>query len=232
MLITPMNFALPTYGSRSLCVRVATVLASILLTAGCGQAAGNGQIGAGADQTVGDSVPEIMTTVQNDGERMVFPMKTFSGMTEVAEDSFPDPSKLPFPAFFPKSAGAPMGVFVSIPSQYPVGDAEVVAEYDASSPYNAFRIREELRPKGSIASSYIDGLPQVCASCTDARTFSLQPSMEAALLAGPNGPTSVSWIQGAFLMTVIGPADTFSPDSAIKVATEVSAGFDPTPTTG
>lgn len=76
---------------------------------------------------------------------MDFPMSSFGGMTRVSHRAVPDPSALPFGVYLPPTADAPMAVFVSQPSAYPKGEAEVVAEYDSTSPYGAFRIREYAR---------------------------------------------------------------------------------------
>jgi hypothetical protein len=148
-------------------------------------------------------------------------------MTRVATDSVPAPSDLPFNAAFPKSADAPMGVFVSIPADYPVGENEVVAEYDASSPYGPFRVREEKTPKGLVDQSFIEGIPSICDSCTDARLVDVTSDIKGALLAGPGGPTSVTWLQGDYEMIVIGPEKSFSPDASVALAREVATAFNP-----
>lgn len=120
-----------------------------------------------------------------------------------------------------------MGVFVSIPADYPEGEEEIVAEYDASSPYGAFRVREEKTRKGLVDQSFIDQIPSICNTCTDARLVDVTGSIKGALLAGPNGPTSVTWLQGAYKMIVIGPAKSFSPDTSVALAREVAAEFNP-----
>lgn len=210
---------------RGLVLAAAVVLAG----SGCGQAVGGDASSPGAGATGGESVPTIETTFPNAGEKMVFPMKSIDGMNQVASNSFPDPADLPFNAAFPQSAKAPMGVFVSIPSDYPKDDEEVVAEYDGSSPYGAFRVREEKTPAGLVDQSFIEQIPKVCEkSCTDARLVDLGSGIEGALLAGPNGPTSVTWLQdGVYEMIVIGPPDTFTTDAAVSLAKEVASEFNP-----
>jgi hypothetical protein len=181
---------------------------------------------------VGDSTPTVVTVVPNgagDDEAMVFPMKSFDGMKEVSQGAMPTASALPFAAAFPAKAGTPMGVFVSIPADYSAGETEVVEEYDGSSPYGPFRVREERHPAGELDQSFINGIPSVCSSsCTDARLVTLQPGIQGALLAGPDGPTSVTWLQGSYELIVIGPPSTFSPDTAVAVAENVAAKFAPT----
>ena len=158
---------------------LAGVFVIALVTGGCGNAVGGDGSSPAAPATAGDSVPTIETTLPNGGETMQFPMKSFDGMKRVAADSVPAPSDLPFNAAFPKSADAPMGVFVSIPADYPDGEEEVVAEYDASSPYGPFRVREEKTPKGLVDQSFIDQIPSICDTCTDARLVDVTSDIKA-----------------------------------------------------
>jgi hypothetical protein len=204
------------------------VLVVAVLAAGCGNAmGGDASSPAAPAATAGDSVPTVETALLNGGEATQFPMTSFDGMTRVATDSVPAPSDLPFNAAFPKSADVPMGVFVSIPADYPVGEDEVVAEYDASSPYGPFRVREEKTPKGLVDQSFIEGIPSICDSCTDARLVDVTSDIKGALLAGPSGPTSVTWLQGDYEMIVIGPEKSFSPDTSVALAREVATAFNP-----
>ena len=200
--------------------------------AACGAAVheGSGANTSVSAVTEGDSVPTVFTvSPSGDGEPMAFPMRSFDGMKEVAQGTVPPASALPFAAAFPAHAGTPMGVFVSIPADYPAGETEIVEEYDGSSPYGAFRVREEKHPAGELDQSFLDGILSVCtASCTDHRLVKLQPGIEGALLAGPNGPTSVTWLQGSYELIVIGPAHTFPPDTAVSIAKDVAAKFAPT----
>jgi hypothetical protein len=166
---------------------------------------------------------------------MDFPMSSFGGMNRVSHRAVPDPSTLPFNVYLPKTAKAPMGVFVSQPSAYPKGESEVVAEYDSTSPYGAFRIREYARPPQAGDANGTRSQSTHCetngASCTST-LIHLRPDLAAALLYGPNGPTSVTWLERfgdtTYQLIVIGPKDTLSPDTATKLAEEVAAGFNPT----
>jgi hypothetical protein len=168
---------------------------------------------------------------------MDFPMSSFGGMTRVSDHALPDPSALPFAVYLPQSAGSPMAVFVSQPSAYPKGEAEVVAEYDSSSPYGAFRVREYARSPQTGDATETLGESTFCqtdgASCTST-LIHLRPDVAAALLYGPNGPTSVSWLERfgdtTYRLIVIGPKDTLSPQTATRLAQEVAAGFDPAAT--
>jgi len=217
-------------------LRRAAVLGIVALGAtACGAAM---QEGSGANThastaTEGGSVPAMTVTPGGDGESMAFPMRSFDGMTEVAQRTIPPASALPFAAAFPADAGAPMGVFVSKPADYPAGETEIVEEYDSSSPYGPFRVRESKHPDGELDQSFINGIPSVCAaSCTDHRLVNLQPGIQGALLAGPDGPTSVTWLQGPYELIVIGPASTFSPDTAVAISKDVAARFAPTAANG
>ena len=51
--------------------------------------------------------------------------------------------------------------------------------------------------------------------------------IKGALLAGPNGPTSVTWLQGDYKMIVIGPEKSFSADTSVALAREVATAFNP-----
>jgi hypothetical protein len=214
-------------GVRGWCRGAVLAVALALVGSSCGQAV-NGDGSSPAGTTGGESIPTIETTFPDAGEKMVFPMKSFDGMNQVATNSFPDPADLPFNAVFPQSAKTPMGVFVSIPDDYPKGEEEVVAEYDGASPYGAFRLREEKTPPGLVDQSFIEEIPKVCDTCTDARLVDIGSGIQGALLAGPDGPTSVTWLQGVYKMIVIGPpTDTFTTDAAIALAKEVAADFTP-----
>jgi len=207
----------------------------VLGATACGAAM---QEGSGANSRTstaaeGDSTPVATVTPGGDGEAMAFPMKSFDGMKEVAHETMPAASALPFAAAFPDNAGTPMGVFVSNPAEYPAGETEIVEEYDGSSPYGPFRVRESKHPDGELDQSFIDGIPSVCpASCTDHRLVALQHGIEGALLAGPDGPTSVTWLQGPYELIVIGPARTLSPDTAVAIARNVAEKFAPTAASG
>jgi hypothetical protein len=153
-------------------------------------------------------------------------------MTQVADGSYPDPAQLPYGVALPKDAGAPLAVWVSNADAYPEGESEVVAEYGSASSYGAFRIRDEKVPVGLVDQSFIDQMPGNCTTCTDARLVDLGSSIKGALLAGAPGPTSITWLEGGHKLIVIGPADTFSADDAIRLSTEVAAGQDSLNATG
>jgi hypothetical protein len=219
----------PLFQIRAWTCIVATV-GWVLVAGGCGAATQTGAGQSNSDSTVivsgGQSIPEIVTTAPDAGEPMQFPEQNFDGMTKVAVDTVPQSKALPFSAAFPKSAGNPMAVWVSNPDAYPQGEIEIIEEFDTTSPYGAFRVREEKRPAGSVDQSFIEGIPKMCGSCTDARLVQIQPGIQGALLVGAPRATSVTWLQGDYEMIVIGPAE-LTADTAISLSQEVAGSFDP-----
>jgi hypothetical protein len=199
-----------------------------VVCAGCGATVSPGGTDTAA---TGASEPVVQSVVPDAGEQPVFPMKAFSGMSKVATGAYAPPSALPFAVDYPRSAGAPMGVYVSIRADYPSGEAEIVEEYDSSSTYGPFRVREKEVPAGLVDQSFINQIPGICTTSCKGSLVTLEPGVVGALLAGPNGPTSVTWLQGQFEMIVIGPVDTFTADTAVAIAKEVATGFNPTTAT-
>ena len=70
------------------------------------------------------------------------------------------------------------------------------------------------------------------ATIVEPSTCGTQHGIEGALLAGPDGPTSVTWLQGPYELIVIGPARTLSPDTAVAIARNVAEKFAPTAASG
>jgi hypothetical protein len=90
-------------------------------------------------------------------------MRSADDMNVVARNTTPDPSLLPFNAAFPTSAGQPLVVFVYDPAIYHAQlIAGVDAEYDASSQYGAFRLREERRPVSSLEADFVRSVSHFC----------------------------------------------------------------------
>lgn len=160
-----------------------------------------------------------------------FPLTSFEGMTQVASNAYPDQSALPYDVPLPREAGPPLAVWVSDPKAYPPGVTEVVAEYDKSAVYGPFRIRDEQLPTGSVDQDWIDGIPRNCSTCSDARLVDLGNGISGALMYGPPRPTSITWLEGANKLIVIGPGD-LSEDQAIKISSEVAAGLSGQAATG
>jgi hypothetical protein len=213
-------------GGRS----IAALVLGASLAAGCGSTMG----GEGSGP-VGPSVPTVVTITPggaSGGEGI--PMRSAADMTVVARNRLPDPSALPFNAAFPSSAGTPLVAFVYDPVQHRAG---VDAEYDASSPYGAFRLREERSPAGtvgdlvtSVAGFCNDGGDAAGSGCTSA-IVDVNSGLRGAILYGPNGDTSVTVVDRLngrdYTLIVMGPGATFTPERAEAAMRDVVAHFDP-----
>jgi hypothetical protein len=211
------------------------LLGLLVIGASCGERMGNGAPSGG-----NGSVPSVITVVPNGGsagDGMVFPASQFDDERKVADHEMPRPSDLPFAASFPKSAGVPLSVYVVKPGSMPSGETQVRAEYDTSSPWGAFRVTEGSRPPLSSDPSEAESISRFCqddgGNCTS-KLVHLSPTIAAGLLYGPDGPTSVTWVERfddtAYRFVVMGPSGAFTPDIAIRVSTEVAAGFTPAST--
>lgn len=211
------------------------LLGLLVIGASCGERMGNG-----APSDGNGSVPSVITVVPNGGsagDGMVFPASQFDDERKVADHEMPRPSDLPFAASFPKSAGVPLSVYVVKPGSMPSGETQVRAEYDTSSPWGAFRVTEGSRPPLSSDPSEAESISRFCqdtgGNCTS-KLVHLSPTIAAGLLYGPDGPTSVTWVERfddtAYRFVVMGPSGAFTPDIAIRVSTEVAAGFTPAST--
>lgn len=155
-------------------------------------------------------------------------------MTVVARNRLPDAPALPFNASFPSSAGMPLVVFVYDPVQHLAG---VDAEYDSSSPYGAFRLREERRRAGMVGD-LVDSVSGFCndggdgagSGCTSA-IVDLGSGVRGAILYGPNGDTSVTALDALngrdYTLIVMGPGASFTPDRAQAAMRDVVADFHP-----
>jgi hypothetical protein len=78
----------------------------------------------------------------------------------------------------------------------------VDAEYDVSSPYGAFRLREERTPTGMLESDFVQSVSHFCndggdgagSGCTST-LIDIGSGQHGALLYGPNGDTSVTAVE-------------------------------------
>jgi hypothetical protein len=57
-----------------------------------------------------------------------------------------------------------------------------------------------------------------CDVCVENRLVLLAPGVRGALLAGGNGPNSLTWLEHGLWMAVLGPACSFDGDGAIAAA--------------
>src|SRR5437879_8919574 len=127
-------------------------------------------------------------------------MRSASDLNVVSRNAVPDPSLLPFTAAFPTSAGQPVVVFISDPATSEAVHSYLVdAEYDASSLYGAFRLREERTPTGVLESDFVESVSNFCndggdgagSGCTSTQ-IDIGSGQHGALLYGPNGDTSIT----------------------------------------
>jgi hypothetical protein len=89
--------------------------------------------------------------------------------------------------------------------------------YGQRSPFSIFRFTAQRRPSGFGARS-LRALASECGVCTTNRLIRLAPEVHAAVLAGGNGPNSVTWLEHGLEMVVLGPAGSFSDTRAIGAA--------------
>jgi hypothetical protein len=89
--------------------------------------------------------------------------------------------------------------------------------YGPRSRGGVFRFTVAPRPIGFGAHALRD-LAHECSVCSDNRLVTLAPGIRGALMAGGNGPNSITWLEQGLQMQVLGPAGTFSTDRAIAVA--------------
>ena len=226
-------------GCRSVAVKLRVLVTlTTICASGCGGAVAGDVSQPGAP--AGASVPSIVAVAPGDREPGDgYPMRTANGMKVVARKAIPDPSTLPFAAAFPSSAGQPLIVFVYDPAMYKVDKmAGVDAEYDASSPFGAFRLREERTPVGTVESDFVQSLSHFCndggdgagSGCTST-LIDIGSGRQGALLYGPNGDTSVTAVETLngqdYQLIVMGPGATFTPDRAEAAMRDVIAQFHP-----
>jgi hypothetical protein len=220
-----------------MCMGRGSIIAFLLgasLAAGCGSTASGD--GSGLGGPVGPSVPSVFTIAPGDTEPgNGIPMRSATDMRVVARNELPDPSALPFDASFPGSAGKPLIVFVYDPVQHLAG---VDAEYDASSAYGAFRLREERTPVGVLERDFVQSISGFCndggdaagSGCTSA-LVDVGSGLRGAILYGPNGDTSVTAVATIggqdYKLIVMGPPATFTPDRAEAAIRDVVAHFHP-----
>jgi hypothetical protein len=218
-------------------MRLASITVLVLgasFAAACGSASsGDGSQPAGP---VGPSVPSVVAVSPGDTEPgNGYPMRHASDMTVVARNELPEASTLPFDVSFPRSAGKPLIVFVYNSNQPYAG---VDAEYDASSPYGAFRLREERTPVGALERDFVQSLAGFCddggdgagSGCTSA-LVDVGAGHRGAILYGSPGDTSVTAVETLdgqdYKLIVMGPGATFTPDRAEAAMRDVVARFRP-----
>jgi hypothetical protein len=109
--------------------------------------------------------------------------------------------------------GPPAGVYRS--------SRRALVLYGERSPGGVFRFTVAPRPNGFGRRSLRD-LARKCSVCSDNRLVALAPGIRGALMAGGNGPNSITWLEHGLEMQVLGPATSFSTVRAIAVARAIA----------
>jgi hypothetical protein len=202
------------------------LLVLCLLAAGCGGAARDSARPAGATPAaVTTTVPPTTTSSSavppiDPAPPIQFSATNLDGFTAVVRHALPGPgAHLPYRLALPAVAHTPAAVFVSNPDTLP--KPRVIAQYPSSSPFGTFWIQQDNPP--DVDQSFIESVAANCISCDDHRLVQVAPGIEGALLAGPYGPTSVTWLENGLLFVVIGPQETFSSKLAIAIARATAA---------
>ncbi len=122
-------------------------------------------------------------------------------------------SRLPVRVLLAPAIGEPVGVYRDRHTALVV--------YGPRSRYGIFRFTAARRPSG-FAPATVRVLASECGVCAENRLVLLTPGVRGALLAGGNGPNSVTWLQGGLEMVVLGPAASFDGARAVAAARDVA----------
>jgi hypothetical protein len=122
-------------------------------------------------------------------------------------------SRLPVRVRLARAIGEPIGVYRDRHT--------ALVLYGPRSRYEIFRFTAAPRPSGFGPATLRD-LASECDVCADNRPVLLAPGVRGALLAGGNGPNSVTWLQNGLDMVVLGPAGSFSGARAIGAARDLA----------
>jgi hypothetical protein len=118
-------------------------------------------------------------------------------------------SRLPVRLRLAPGIGAPVGAYRS-------RDVALIL-YGARSRYGVFRFTAARRSSGFDAGA-LRAMASECDVCAENRLVLLAPGVRGALLAGGNGPNSLTWLEHGLWMAVLGPACSFDGDGAIAAA--------------
>lgn len=105
--------------------------------------------------------------------------------------------------------GPPTGIYRS--------SRRALVLYGARSRGGVFRFTVAPRQSG-LSAHILRDLAHECNVCSDNRLVTLAPGVRGALMAGGNGPNSITWLERGLQMQVLGPATSFSAPRAIAVA--------------
>src|SRR3954453_8827439 len=118
-------------------------------------------------------------------------------------------SRLPVRVRLAPALGNPVGVYRD--------HHTALVLYGARSRYGIFRFTAAPRPSGFGRATLRD-MASTCEVCAENRLVILAPGVRGALLAGGNGPNSVTWLQNGLQIVVLGPAESFAAERAIAAA--------------
>jgi hypothetical protein len=122
-------------------------------------------------------------------------------------------SHLPVSVLLAPAIGEPIGVYRDRHTALVV--------YGPRSRYGIFRFTAARRPSG-FGPATVRDLASECDVCAENRLVLLTPGVRGALLAGGNGPNSVTWLQRGLEMVVLGPAASFDAARAVAAARDVA----------
>lgn len=130
--------------------------------------------------------------------------------------------RLPVHVRLAPAIGPPVGVYRS--------SGRALVLYGERSPGGVFRFTAASRPIG-FGRHALRALARECGVCSANRLVALAPGIRGALMAGGNGPNSITWLERGLQMQVLGPATSFSTPQATAVARAL-AGANQTKTCG
>jgi hypothetical protein len=106
---------------------------------------------------------------------------------------------------------------IGVPAGVYRGGGFALVLYGHRSRFGVFRFTAQRSPSG-FGHRSLDALARECAVCSGNRLVALAPGVRGAVLAGGNGPNSVTWLQNGLEMVVLGPASNFSDARAVAAA--------------
>jgi hypothetical protein len=122
-------------------------------------------------------------------------------------------SHLPVRVRLASAIGEPIGVYRDRHTALVV--------YGPRSRYGVFRFTAARRPSGFGPATVRDMASQ-CDVCAENRLVLLAPGVRGVLLAGGNGPNSVTWLQNGLEMVALGPAASFDGTRAVAAARDLA----------
>jgi hypothetical protein len=118
--------------------------------------------------------------------------------------------RLPFRVRIAPEIGRPVGVYVARRERI------ALILWGRRSRFGTFRMT--VQPRHDYTAHDVRVLASECGACADNRLVELTVGIRGALLAGGNGPNSVTWREHGRMAVVLGPARTFSREDAVAAA--------------